>query len=88
MLSRKISRWSTTDSGESPKSTIARPAAQRGSERRRARTYSRTALAALTTSIATRIEPTVISEGLMWAGIQVRAAIWIQPRGGWSYQYV
>ncbi len=38
MLSRKISRWRITDSGESPKSSMARPAAQRGSESKRPRT--------------------------------------------------
>ncbi len=88
MLSRKISRWSTTDSGERPKRTMASPAAHTGSSRRRARTWTRTALTALTSSITNRMEPTVISSGAMRAGIQVSRAICTQPNGGWSYQYV
>ncbi len=37
-LSRKISRWRTTDSGERPKRAMASPAAQRGRDMRRAMT--------------------------------------------------
>lgn len=88
MLSRKISRCRTTESGERPKSAIARAEAQRGRKSRRASTYRKTALAALTSSIAQRMVATVMLSGEKSEGIQVRNAIWIQPSGGWSYQYV
>jgi hypothetical protein len=55
---------------------------------RRARTNTSAALVRAGMSISVRPSTTAEPESSSGPTIQLAAASWIQPSGGWSYQYV
>ena len=84
MLSRNTCRCNAIANGENANTAVAARAAQLENRRRRATQYSRTMLTPAKTSMTIRPAATAGRLGATRVGIQLRAAIWIHPSGGWS----